>query len=237
MTVSIKPVDPVNRAFFAGEVSGIDLRKPLTKDEVAAVHAGMDQFGVLVFHDQDITDDQQLVFSRSLGPLEQATGDIAAPQDRRMSMDLNDISNLDKNNKILARDDRRRLFGLGNQLWHSDSSFKPVPVVAGQDLVVLVEVGDVVQVHAHAPVLRRGDVAGGLLERPQAAAEDELLVVVDLLVVEHQHAELVHAGVDGGDFVLRERLAQVEAGDFAGKEGAIDGIDGFDADGHGGSLA
>ena len=87
----------------------------------------MDEFGVLVFHDQKIDDDQQLVFSRSLGPLEQATGDIAAPQDRRMSMDLNDISNLDKNNKILARDDRRRLFGLGNQLWHSDSSFKPVP--------------------------------------------------------------------------------------------------------------
>ena len=84
-------------------------------------------FGVLVFHDQKIDDDQQLVFSRSLGPLEQATGDIAAPEDRRISMDLNDISNLDKNNKVLARDDRRRLFGLGNQLWHSDSSFKPVP--------------------------------------------------------------------------------------------------------------
>src|SRR5262249_46749220 len=63
----------------------------------------------------------------SLGPLEQATGDISAPQDRRMGMDLNDISNLDKNNRILARDDRRRLFGLGNQLWHSDSSFKPIP--------------------------------------------------------------------------------------------------------------
>ena len=94
---------------------------------MTAVHAGMDQFGVLVFHDQPINDDQQLVFSRSLGPLEQATGDIAAPQDRRMSMDLNDISNLDKHNKVLARDDRRRLFGLGNQLWHSDSSFKPVP--------------------------------------------------------------------------------------------------------------
>ena len=44
-----------------------------------------------------------------------------------MSMDLNDISNLDKNNQVLARDDRRRLFGLGNRLWHSDSSFKPVP--------------------------------------------------------------------------------------------------------------
>jgi alpha-ketoglutarate-dependent 2,4-dichlorophenoxyacetate dioxygenase len=125
--MDIKPIDPVNRPFFAGVVSGLDLRKPLTPDEVAAVHRGMDEFAVLVFHDQPIDDDQQLVFSRALGPLEQATGDIAAPQDRRMSMDLNDISNLDKNNQILARDDRRRLFGLGNMLWHSDSSFKPVP--------------------------------------------------------------------------------------------------------------
>jgi alpha-ketoglutarate-dependent 2,4-dichlorophenoxyacetate dioxygenase len=125
--MDIKPVDPVNRPFFAGIVSGLDLRQPLSAEQVAAVHRGMDEFGVLVFHDQPIDDDQQLGFSRSLGPLEQATGDIAAPQDRRMSMDLNDISNLDKHNKVLARDDRRRLFGLGNMLWHSDSSFKDVP--------------------------------------------------------------------------------------------------------------
>src|SRR5215471_7113819 len=127
MTIDIKPIDPVGRSFFAGMVSGLDLTRPLTAEQVATVHAGMDEFGVLVFHDQKIDDEQQLVFSRSLGPLELATGDITAPQDRRMSMDLNDISNLDKNNKILARDDRRRLFSLGNQLWHSDSSFKPVP--------------------------------------------------------------------------------------------------------------
>jgi alpha-ketoglutarate-dependent 2,4-dichlorophenoxyacetate dioxygenase len=127
MTIAITPIDPVHRAFFAGVVSGLDLRKPLSAGEVAAVHAGMDQFGVLVFHGQEITDDEQLAFSRALGPLEQATGDIAAPHERRMSMDLNDISNLDKDSKVLARDDRRRLFGLGNQLWHSDSSFKEIP--------------------------------------------------------------------------------------------------------------
>jgi alpha-ketoglutarate-dependent 2,4-dichlorophenoxyacetate dioxygenase len=127
MAIDIKPIDPVGRPFFAGVVIGIDLTKPQSPQDIAAVHDGMDKYGVLVFHGQPINDDQQLVFSRALGPLEQATGDIAAPQDRRMSMDLNDISNLDKNNKILARDDRRRLFSLGNQLWHSDSSFKSVP--------------------------------------------------------------------------------------------------------------
>jgi len=127
MAIDIKPIDPVDRPFFAGVVTGIDLTKPQSPQDIAAVHDGMDKYGVLVFHGQPINDDQQLAFSRALGPLEQATGDIAAPQDRRMSMDLNDISNLDKNNKILARDDRRRLFGLGNQLWHSDSSFKAIP--------------------------------------------------------------------------------------------------------------
>src|SRR5690348_4177445 len=125
--MQIKPIDPVNRPFFAGVVTSIDLTRPLSKPEVEAIHAGMDEFGVLVFHDQNINDEQQLVFSRALGPLEQATGDIAAPHERRVSMDLNDISNLNKNNEVLARDDRRRLFGLGNQLWHSDSSFKDVP--------------------------------------------------------------------------------------------------------------
>jgi alpha-ketoglutarate-dependent 2,4-dichlorophenoxyacetate dioxygenase len=127
MSISFKPFDPAARPRFAAEAGGIDLTRALSPAEVAAVHDGMNRFGVLVFRDQKLDDAQQLVFSRQLGPLEEATGDIAAPQDRRVSMDLNDISNLDRNNKVLPRDDRRRLFGLGNQLWHSDSSFKPVP--------------------------------------------------------------------------------------------------------------
>ena len=127
MTIAIQALDPTSRAFFAAEVSGIDLTRRLTVAEVDAIHAGMDRFGVLVFHDQRLDDEQQVAFSRQLGPLEQATGDIQAPADRRVSMDLNDISNLDKHGELLPRDDRRRLFGLGNLLWHSDSSFKEVP--------------------------------------------------------------------------------------------------------------
>jgi len=128
MSLTIEPIDPVSRSFFAGVVSGCDAAQPLSPEDAAAIHAGMDRFGVLVFHDQRIDDEQQVAFGRSLGPLEQATGDIvSAPEERRLSMDLNDISNLDKHNRVLARDDRRRLFELGNLLWHSDSSFKPVP--------------------------------------------------------------------------------------------------------------
>jgi alpha-ketoglutarate-dependent 2,4-dichlorophenoxyacetate dioxygenase len=127
MTLSIRPIDPVSRPFFAGEVSGIDITQPLSPNDAAAISAGMDQNGVLVFHDQHFTDESQLAFSRNFGALEQATGDIAQGSERRLSMDVNDISNLDKNNRVLARNDRRRLFGLGNRLWHSDSSFKAVP--------------------------------------------------------------------------------------------------------------
>jgi alpha-ketoglutarate-dependent 2,4-dichlorophenoxyacetate dioxygenase len=126
MSVSIRASDPVARPFFAGEVSGVDVSQDLSREDVAAISAGMDHYGVLVFYDQHLDDGRQLAFSRNFGALEQATGDIAQGAERRLSIDVNDISNLDRNNQILARDDRRRLFGLGNRLWHSDSSFKAV---------------------------------------------------------------------------------------------------------------
>ena len=113
---------------LAAEVQGIDLTKPLSPEEVAAVHAGMDEFAVLVFHDQPLTDEQQLAFTRSLGEIEHAIGtSLRAPDEYRLPTTFADVSNLDKNNQIYAREDRRRLFALGNRLWHSDSSFKVVP--------------------------------------------------------------------------------------------------------------
>jgi alpha-ketoglutarate-dependent 2,4-dichlorophenoxyacetate dioxygenase len=113
---------------FAAEVEGIDMRKPLAPDEVAAIHAGMNEYAVLVFHDQYIDDEQQLAFSRSLGELERAIGtSLRAPDEYRLPNTFADVSNLDKDNKTFARDDRRRLFAIGNRLWHSDSSFKVIP--------------------------------------------------------------------------------------------------------------
>jgi len=126
MALSIRPIDPA-RPEFAGEVSDIDIARGASAADAAAIDAGMDRYAVLVFHDQQITDAQQYAFSQNFGPMEKATGDIAARGERRLSMDINDISNLDQAGKVLARDDRRRLFNLGNRLWHSDSSFKPTP--------------------------------------------------------------------------------------------------------------
>ncbi len=126
MGLHIAPIDPA-RPNFVGTVSGIDLRQSIGATAAAEIEAAMDTYSVLVFRDQAINDEQQLDFSRYFGPLETATGDIVQGAERRLSMDVNDISNVDKDGRVLARDDRKRLFSLGNMLWHSDSSFKATP--------------------------------------------------------------------------------------------------------------
>ena len=124
MAVSIRQNHPV----FVGEVAGIDLRRRLTRDEVAALEAGMDRYAVLVFHGQDITDDEQVAYSRNFAEIENsAGGNLTKPHEKRLGPLMNDVSNLGRDNRPLAREDRRRLFNLGNQLWHSDSSFRAVP--------------------------------------------------------------------------------------------------------------
>lgn len=126
MKATFQPIGP--RSDFVALATGIDLRASPTAEEVAAIEAAMDKYGVLVFRDQDIDSDQQISFSRNFGALEpffNVPGDQG--QAGRLRPELNDISNLDKRNHVLARDDRHRLYQLGNLLWHSDSSYKPTP--------------------------------------------------------------------------------------------------------------
>ena len=127
MTLSIRPIDPVSRPFFGGVASGIDITRPLTREQAAGIEKGMDTFGVMVFHDQHLTDEAQMAFSRNFGDLELATNNLRDSKEQRLGAHIADISNLDANSNVLARDNRRRLFSLGTRLWHSDSSFKVVP--------------------------------------------------------------------------------------------------------------
>jgi alpha-ketoglutarate-dependent 2,4-dichlorophenoxyacetate dioxygenase len=124
MPVAIRQIHP----HFVGEVTGVDLREPLTPQEAAEIEAGMDKYAVLVFHGQGISDEQQLAFARNFGEREDARGGtVTRKQDYRLSSGLNDVSNLGKDGKPLARDHRTHLFNLGNCLWHSDSSFRAIP--------------------------------------------------------------------------------------------------------------
>jgi len=124
MAISIHPITPT----FAGEVSGIDLSQPVPKEEVATIDAGMDRYAVLVFRDQHFSDEQQMAFTRNFGEIENAQGgNITKEHELRLQRGMIDVSNLDRAGQPLDRNDRRRMFNLGNRLWHSDSSYRAVP--------------------------------------------------------------------------------------------------------------
>jgi len=116
-------------AHIGAEVDGIDLREPLTPAQAEEIHTAMDHHAVLVFHDQPLTNEQHMAFTTGLGPLEtdRTNSMRAAAGDLRLPPTFNDVSNLDRNNQPVGANSRRRMFAIGNRLWHSDSSFKVVP--------------------------------------------------------------------------------------------------------------
>ncbi len=113
---------------FVAEVSPVDLRQAHDRETLARIRAGMDEYAVLVFHDQPFTDDEQLAFAQRLdGQLHSKTGISALRKSRLGNEALGDISNLDENGEIMKSGDRRRMYGLANRLWHTDASFQDPP--------------------------------------------------------------------------------------------------------------
>ena len=125
MSLTFTPLHPV----FAAECSGADIGRPLAAADAQSIVEGMDRFAVLVFRrDIPLSTEQQIAFTMSLGELEPYYRKIEANEGARLpDPRLSDISNLAPGDKILAREDRKRQFGLGNRLWHSDSSYKRIP--------------------------------------------------------------------------------------------------------------
>jgi alpha-ketoglutarate-dependent 2,4-dichlorophenoxyacetate dioxygenase len=121
MAIELTPLHPT----LGAELRGVDLTRPVEPEIFAEIEAAFNRHGILVFPEQPVTDEQQLAFSRLFGQLEVNPNYAGAKM--RLRADLADISNLDAEGRVLGRDDRRNLFNLGNQLWHTDSSFKHVP--------------------------------------------------------------------------------------------------------------
>ena len=113
---------------FAGRATGVDCAAPLPPEDVAAIDAGMETYGVLVFRDQPLSDAQQLAFTLHFGKLEKyaTPGDVRKPGERRLGVGMADLSNLTPDGRPMSAEDRNWLFKLGDRLWHSDSSFRPV---------------------------------------------------------------------------------------------------------------
>jgi alpha-ketoglutarate-dependent 2,4-dichlorophenoxyacetate dioxygenase len=121
MAIELTPLHPT----LGAEVRGVDLTRSVIPEVFAEIEAAFNRYGILVFPEQPVTDEQQLAFSRLFGPLEVNPNYAGAKM--RLRPDVADISNLDAEGRVLARDDRRNLFNIGNQLWHTDSSFKQIP--------------------------------------------------------------------------------------------------------------
>ena len=123
-TSKIVKVTPIYDG-FAAEISGLDLSKPIPDDIFEALHAAIDEAGVVMFRDQVLSDVGLVEFSERLG----STG--TAPQVRpvwrgpreRVTM----LANVDDEGNLIKLSDKHGIYMKGNLLWHSDSSYKPVP--------------------------------------------------------------------------------------------------------------
>jgi alpha-ketoglutarate-dependent 2,4-dichlorophenoxyacetate dioxygenase len=169
VSLSIRQVGPC----LGGLIEGLDISQPLPAETVAAIHAGMDRYAVLVFRGQSLSQEQHLAFTRQLGEIELTTNTgLRAANEYRLPPVFADVSNLDQNDQPMARDDRRRLFSLGNRLWHSDSSFKVVP--ARYSLL-----------YALSTPSRGGNTQFADMRAAYDALDDETKAQVEGLVCEH----------------------------------------------------
>ena len=115
---------------FAAEIGDVDLSRALAADEVAAIKQAFWDYGVLIFPAQDITEQQHVDFACHIGPIEISIAALNSDAPQRIRTDLADVSNLNPRNEIWGEKSRRRALGVGNRLWHTDSSFKFLPARA-----------------------------------------------------------------------------------------------------------
>jgi alpha-ketoglutarate-dependent 2,4-dichlorophenoxyacetate dioxygenase len=111
-------------------VEDVSLTAPLDAATFGRIFDAFQEHSVLVFRDQRLADAEQMAFTRRFGPLETTIKSIG--QERRLHENMVDLSNVDPRDegRLMDWNDRRMVYQSGNQLWHTDSSFKPVPAMA-----------------------------------------------------------------------------------------------------------
>ncbi len=124
MPLALNPLTPQ----FAAEASGVDMRRPLDAATIAEIDAAMDKYAVLVFRNQPMSESEQIACARQFGPLDAGLRKATGAPTRFGHEELIDISNLAQDGSVAGRDNARLIGSLANQLWHTDSSFQPLPV-------------------------------------------------------------------------------------------------------------
>ena len=123
MSFSVHPITPT----FAAEIGDLDVSEPLSEADLAALDDAFNTYSVLVFPGQQLSDDAMIAFSARFGPLETTIQELRKGVTLRLRPEFADVSNIDANGELLAEDGQRRHFNSGNQLWHTDSSFRLLP--------------------------------------------------------------------------------------------------------------
>ncbi len=190
MSVTFQPLHQV----FAAECLGVDIGQALTAEQIAAIDAGMDRYAVLVFRrPTPLSTERQVSFTKYFGDLEPPYQQIVSPEGIRLAHpNLIDISNLGPSGQMLERDDRHRQFNLGNQLWHSDSSYKVIP--ARYSLL-----------HAHVVPPEGGDTQFADMRAAYDMLPAQTKTLIEDLVC--QHSRIFSKGALGFPFTEDERVA------------------------------
>jgi alpha-ketoglutarate-dependent 2,4-dichlorophenoxyacetate dioxygenase len=112
---------------FAAEIGDVDLSAALSDETFKEIEAAFNRYAVLVFPGQSLTVDQHLAFARRFGPLETSVHAIRNDSKLRVSAEIADVSNLSHDESIWGAQSRKRMYEMGNRMWHTDSSFKRIP--------------------------------------------------------------------------------------------------------------
>jgi len=187
MAITVKRLHPL----FAAEIGGVDLTRALDDATFSAIENAFEEYSVLVFRGQRIDDEQQLAFSRRFGALEQTTANVT--NDGKPS-EVADISNVGADGKLMPLDSKSMKYRDGNEMWHSDSSFKPIPAKASL-------------LSAREVPPQEGDTEFASLRAAYAALPKHMLAGLENLVAIHSYT--YSRGLVDPDLFTPEQAAQV----------------------------
>jgi alpha-ketoglutarate-dependent 2,4-dichlorophenoxyacetate dioxygenase len=190
MTLDFRQVHPL----FACEVRGVDLTAPLDDSSLQALWEGIHRYAVLVFHsDALLSDSQQVAFAQHFGTLETFGYGYRNNEKSRFRSEIADVSNLSDEGTLREKDARRRLRGLANRLWHTDSSFKRVP-------------GALSMLHAHSVPPTGGETEFADMRAAYDALPEQMKAKLEDLIAQH-HYEYSRGKLGFTDFSAEERAA------------------------------
>ena len=116
-------IEPLHTEFGA-RISGVDLSRELDPASFEQIDLAINQYSFLLFQDQQMNDQAHLDFTHRFGQLEEEHVDYYS---RGEITYIGTVGNIDENgNKVSARQIKS---STGNEMWHSDSSFREIPAM------------------------------------------------------------------------------------------------------------